>query len=408
MNKNKGKWSPPYDLGLLPFVFSPLTQPRNGSDLPDFLPFSICIDSKTGTMMQMSNVRVSHALEKVYHMDSRGMMNDFGIGNEYANDFIQFLKSMLSVDRFDGLRILEIGCGTGYLLYLLKNLGAEVIGIEPGIHGQEGSIRYGVPIVQDFFPSSEIRGQYDLIILYAVVEHIEEPGSFLREVGKLLYPGGKIALSVPNCQPYLLSGDISLFIHEHWNYYTRDTLKITILRALGGDVYISDSNYGDGGGSLYAITTTGSAGEKLSNNGSAYTLLEAQRFCSLAQEHINRVASVLEVALQKDEEVGIYVPGRAINILSILQNKMKLPKLRFFDDNTYLHRKYYPGFPYPIESKNDFFEKPTYTVLIFSKTFGNQIKMALSRKLPNLNIMVWEEIFGECKPTEAENLARRQ
>ena len=39
MNENKEKWSPPYDVGFLPFVFSPLSQPGNGADLPDFLPF---------------------------------------------------------------------------------------------------------------------------------------------------------------------------------------------------------------------------------------------------------------------------------------------------------------------------------------------------------------------------------
>ena len=393
MNESKGKWSPPYNIGLLPFVFGPLSQPRNGADLPDFLPFSIDIDPKTGTMTQMSNAHVSHALESAYRMGSHisGMMDDSGIGKEYADDFIRFLKSILAKDRFDGLRILEIGCGTGYLLYLLKNLGAEVIGIEPGRHGQEGSIRYGVPVVQDFFPSSEIRGYYDLIILYGVIEHIEEPISFLQEAAKLLNPGGRIALSVPDCQPYMQSGDISLLLHEHWNYYTQKTLRTTILQALEGDVRIFNSSYG---GALYALATIGSARKMPPNTDLAARLLEAQRFCSLIQVNINKVASVLEAALQKDETVGIYVPGRAINTLSILQNKMKLPKLRFFDDNPYLYRKYYPGFPYPIESKNDLFEKPANTVLVFSKSFGDQIKTALSRELPNLDIMVWDEIFG--------------
>ena len=143
-----------------------------------------------------------------------------------------------------------------------------------------------------------------------------------------------------------------------------------------------------------------------SNKDLSAHFLETQRFCSLIQENTNRVASVLEVALQKDEVVGIYVPGRAVNVLAILQNKMKLPKLRFFDDNSYLYRKYYPGFPYPVESKDDLFEKPVNTVLVFSKSFGDQIKTALSQELPNLDIMVWKDLFGECKPTEAESPAR--
>lgn len=49
----------PYDIGLLPFLFEPLFQPTNGPDLPDSLPFSIDIDSRTGTMIRAPNGYVS-------------------------------------------------------------------------------------------------------------------------------------------------------------------------------------------------------------------------------------------------------------------------------------------------------------------------------------------------------------
>lgn len=404
MNTIMENWSLPYDVGLIPFVFAPLSQPNNGAGLPNFLPFSIDVDSETGTMKQSSNAHVRRALERAYRMGSHvsGMMDSSGIGREYADDFIRFLKNMFSTDRFDGVRILEIGCGTGYLLYLLKNLGAEVTGIEPGPHGQDGSHKYDVPIVHDFFPSSKIRGQYDLVILYGVVEHIENPLSFIREVASLLVSDGKIALAVPDCSPYIISGDVSLLFHEHWNYYTQDTLKISILKAFGGDVYISPSGYG---GLLYAIATTGQAKETLPHINLPALFLAMQRFCSLVEGNVKRLGVILEAAYRKDDEVGIYVPSRAINTLSMLQNRIKQPKLRFFDDNPHLYHTYYPGFPYSIESRNDFFQKPTKTLLIFSKTFGSRIKTILSAELPDLDVTVWEELFCEFAPVAGQDSA---
>src|SRR5271157_4191320 len=123
----------PWEIGSLPFVFKPLPEPTNGGDIPDFLPFSLDVDENTGTLIQSKNAYVEQILSKAYAKGSEisGMMDDHGIGELYAQDFIRFLTEQFHRETFEKLKILEIGCGTGYLLSRLKQRGAEVLGIEP-------------------------------------------------------------------------------------------------------------------------------------------------------------------------------------------------------------------------------------------------------------------------------------
>ena len=34
-----------------------------------------------------------------------------------------------------------------------------------------------------------------------------------------------------DCEPYISVGDISLLMHEHWNYFTKDTLKALMINS---------------------------------------------------------------------------------------------------------------------------------------------------------------------------------
>ena len=164
-----------WNVGALPFVWGPLAAPTNAHGLPTSLPFALEISPDTGALVQSPNEKVSGALSRAYSEGSLmvGLMDEEGIGREYAEDFLRFLTSHVPRGALSGMRVLEIGCGTGYLLHRLRLLGADVWGVEPGAHGQAGARKYELPVVRDFFPSNEIRGTFDLVIMYAVLEHLE-------------------------------------------------------------------------------------------------------------------------------------------------------------------------------------------------------------------------------------------
>ncbi|MDO8873706.1 MAG: class I SAM-dependent methyltransferase [Methanoregula sp.] len=382
----------PWHIGSLPFVFKPLLEPSNGGDIPDFLPFSLDIDKKTGTLIQSKNKYVEKILSKAYLTGSEisGMMDDHGIGELYAQDFIKFLNKTLKTDNFKNLKILEIGCGTGYLLYQLKNRGADVIGIEPGLQGQIGAERFKIPIVRDFFPSSKITGKFDIIILYAFLEHIPDISQFFKEVMKYLNQNGKMFISVPDCEPYIKTGDLSFIFHEHWSFFTSDTLQnsITLSTKLAGD--IKKSHFG---GLLYASILSNDLKKQPDDNAIESQKILAKQFQILAQNDLEKITDFFKSATQHKYTMGVFVPGRAINILSLIKSRIDLPKLRFFDDNPVLYRTYYPGFNVPIENRQELVRDPPELLIIFTHSFGEKIKRELGDSLKDLRIITWDDLF---------------
>ena len=237
-------------LGDLPFMWNPLHTPHNPEGLPDSLPFTLGVSTQTGALVQEPNSVVSSALTRAYELGSMitGQMDEQGIGRGYADDFLRFMARAGDSDggtRFEAARVLEVGCGNGYLLTRLRALGADVLGLEPGEHGQA---KYDVPVVRDFFPSPHVTGTFDAIIMFGVLEHVEDPRAFLTDIFARLRPGGEVLLAVPDCGPYIEAGDLSCLIHEHWSYFDQGSLAHT-LRSAGGDEV--EVRHGEFGGMLF-------------------------------------------------------------------------------------------------------------------------------------------------------------
>lgn len=384
-----------WDVGKLPFIYTPIKSPTNGNDLPDFLMFSLSVDPETGMLRQVIKKPVSAALSKAYIKGSMisGMMDESGIGRQYADDFLAFLINSFKTNNFKGKRILEIGCGTGYLLYRLKLLGADVLGVEPGPQGQYGTQKFMIPIINEFFPSAKINGTFDLIILYGVLEHIKSPDSFISCLKKYLSNSGTVAMSVPNSKPYIKVGDISMLLHEHYRYFTKNTLFNVINQILNCDVNIKKSSFGS---CLYAITKKKSLATVLNSSIVKQEIETALKYKSLAEEKINKIHNYLCKSANRTSTVGIYVPGRIVNALSLIKDSVDLSKLRFFDDNELLQNTYYAGFNIQIESRKSLIASPPSEILIMSYSFGEkireQLKTILSKKI---RMITWQELYNK-------------
>lgn len=369
-----------WELGELPFFWRTHPAPSNGEGVPDTLPFSCSLERRTGTLIQIPNPAVSRALESVYSKGSviAGGMEDSSLGRAYTDDFVAFILSALGRPDLAGLRLLDIGAGSGFFLHRARQLGAGVRGIEPGAHGQDGARRYGVEIAHDFFPSKAVRDCYDLIVIYGVLEHVEDPASFLRAVSERCNPGATVLIAVPNCEPFMQRGDISIFIHEHWNYYTKSSLRSTVELAGGRVSAIQEGTFG---GMLFAALRFGpQAGAGLPASPIKCASEEARTFEQRARANCAKLGRYLSAVASRGESMGIYVPGRALNAL--FATKAPLSNTRFFDDNETLWGTYFAGIDIAIESRQQLIDRPTDHVAIMSLTFGERIKADLGDLLP--------------------------
>lgn len=100
-----------------------------------------------------------------------------------------------------GLRILDVGCGLGYLSYAMGRRGFEVCGIDLSEAAlQTARERYG-PLFEcidagEFARTSSQR--YDLIVALEWIEHVPDAVGSLGDLTRLLAPGGSVIVSTPN------------------------------------------------------------------------------------------------------------------------------------------------------------------------------------------------------------------
>jgi 2-polyprenyl-6-hydroxyphenyl methylase/3-demethylubiquinone-9 3-methyltransferase len=105
----------------------------------------------------------------------------------------------------DGLAVLDIGCGGGLVCEPLCRLGARVTGIDPAPDNveaarrhaadQELAITYRAARVEDLAAEGQT---FDAVVCLEVVEHVPDPGAFLKTCAGLVRPGGLMLLSTIN------------------------------------------------------------------------------------------------------------------------------------------------------------------------------------------------------------------
>ncbi|MGQ0761917.1 MAG: class I SAM-dependent methyltransferase [Acidobacteriota bacterium] len=384
---NQNIVEPIIDLGSIPFHVGESKTPSN-IDLPDVLPFVVGINEDTGVIMQMPNQEVQHYLDLAYRRGSiiGTPLSPSGIGRRYADDFFGFILRAIPAEAWRGLRVLEIGCGNGYLLSRLKELGAEVLGIEPGRQGEIGAETYGVEIIRDLFPSKRVstNERFDVILTYAVAEHVIDPAHFFQLQLRQLSESGCLIFSVPDCIDCISTGDISMFIHEHWSYFSPNSLS-ELVRSTGLRLLrFENSGYG---GALYAVA--GKEGDMV-NIGSAGD--ESALFKGAVEKSIEHARAFFRQAADANSSVGIFCAIRAINLLHVLGVRNNI---RFFDDDARLHGKYYPPFDFPIESRSSFLTDPVDELIIMSRSFGSKIKHKLQneKQLGSTSILLVDEFL---------------
>lgn len=134
--------------------------------------------------------------------------------------------------------VIDIGCADGHFLELFKVRfpKASLTGIDPDErYGGEARRRTGAEILIGDFNEivsgiHELTGRHDLLVLSHVLEHLAEPGRKLDEMAKLLKPGGRILVEVPNILSFAWRG-LGMFHIGHINHFYPETLVLLLENA---------------------------------------------------------------------------------------------------------------------------------------------------------------------------------
>jgi glycosyltransferase involved in cell wall biosynthesis len=126
------------------------------------------------------------------------------------------------------MRILDVGCGPGWLAQALTAAGHTVVGVDveaaDGVHERmsqfvTADLTAGIP--------DDVGGDFDLVLGADVIEHLADPARLLADMAARVHPQGSIIASVPNISHWYPRGRIAL---GRFDYDQRGVLDATHLR----------------------------------------------------------------------------------------------------------------------------------------------------------------------------------
>jgi SAM-dependent methyltransferase len=164
----------------------------------------------------------------------------------YARSLAEQLIERYSLYNKD---IIEIGCGDGYFLNLLCELGNNRgVGFDPAYSekGKRCEKRNQVKFIQDIYSDRYGNYQADLIVCRQTLEHIQNPKDFLEELRQAI--GNRlnsyIFFEVPNALNIFQNLSVWDIIYEHCSYFTPASLS-SIFSSNGFQVCDLTEEFGD-------------------------------------------------------------------------------------------------------------------------------------------------------------------
>jgi len=136
------------------------------------------------------------------------MMNPVRLDYVCSQIAAEFDRDLSSDRPFEGLRLLDIGCGGGLLCEPMARLGADVVGADAAernipvarLHAEQSGLEidYRHTTAEAMAAAGET---FDVVLNMEVVEHVADPLAYLSACRQLLKPGGLHLCSTINRNP---------------------------------------------------------------------------------------------------------------------------------------------------------------------------------------------------------------
>ena len=155
------------------------------------------------TVWRCANCKSLHSKEMI---DLRRYYEDY-VYQSHRLDFFTScgyrnrLRSLRKHGVDQNTRILDYGCGAGLFVNFLR---------QRGYHAVEGYDEFD----PQFLDKNVLEGEYDAVVSFDVIEHVEQPREFISNISALTCPNGLVAIGTPNASRLLLSNPAACELHQ--------------------------------------------------------------------------------------------------------------------------------------------------------------------------------------------------
>ncbi len=101
-----------------------------------------------------------------------------------------------------GGKILDIGCGYGHFLNIMKKHGWQTEGIDPSPKTLAYAAKSGLNVKQTTIDEADLpQCSFQAVTMFYVLEHLTDPMKALKKISNILLPGGMLVIRVPHTTP---------------------------------------------------------------------------------------------------------------------------------------------------------------------------------------------------------------
>lgn len=185
----------------------------------DLFPLEVCVCENCGHYQLNQSIDPERLFRNYYFVAGTSPVNVEHF-HKYAIDMVE--KFHLK----PGSRILDVASNDGVLLQHFKDLGMEVLGIDPAENIAKIANEKGIPTISEFFSNEYAdkmlieHGTFDLITANNVFAHVPDMIGFTEGVRKLLKPNGVFTFEVSYFTDVCNKTLFDTIYHEHSSYHT--------------------------------------------------------------------------------------------------------------------------------------------------------------------------------------------
>ena len=228
------------DLGMHPCADTFIPEDALGKSEPVY-PLECGLDTETG---HVSLIHETTPEERYNLYPYSYTSSNSKVARQHWEDYASHTADKVNLQ--PSSNVIEIGSNDGFLSVQYKNMGCEVIGVDPSKSMAELAETQGIPTFCTLFSlenalelKQHLGGLADLIVANNVFNHANDPLDFASGVKELLSDTGDFIFQVPYWYNTITDERIDQIYHEHPSYFTVKS-ACNLLSSVGLKVYDVD------------------------------------------------------------------------------------------------------------------------------------------------------------------------
>lgn len=278
--------------------------------------------------------------------------------HEQYDHFIEFCN-------LKGKKIIEIGCGQGEFLEMLKEYPVDVYGIEHKEDLVEKACSKGLNVWRDFAENEKKvikNGPYDAFLSFNFLEHQPDPNGMIRCIYNNLTDDGVGLITVPNLD-YILENDAFYeLLRDHIANYTADTLAFLMNK--NGFVILEKT--------VVNRDTISFIVKKRNKVDISGIKANFDRLSNQVQNYVDSVVS-------SGKQIAVW--GASHQGFTALSTTGVSDKIKYVIDSApFKQGKYSPASHVPIVAPDHFFDDPVDSIIIIAPGYTDEIKEIIKNR----------------------------